>query len=668
MSLIINNRPLFRRPANWLIIAMMLFVVLSFAGQYAKYQNYSYNALDLAIYTQVFHESSQGNLFQFSIHPHSYLGDHVELFLLALLPVYWLISHSLTLLALQTIALALGAIPLYCLAKRKLGGRWALGVGLAYLLSPFISNINFYEFHLLPFAIPLLLAAGEAYDRKAYRVYLVWSLLALTVREDVALVVFALGLLALIERRNWRWWLPIMLISSAWFLAALKIAASLGSLGSYKFLRFYAWLGPDLISIIGNFFGHPLLVLQRFISFKFIAFILGLSLPFAFLPLFRLRWVIPALPILIQLGLSGTSGEIALKIHYVSLIIPFLFIGSVLGLNQILNNKIRPGWLKKITAHTYIIVIVLSTVLVYSFFVMGPSIGVTKSLLPSSENSERRQLQSDILSLISKDQSLATGYGLIGYAAQRSELASLHYLYIGTEQYSENPYQLPGNIKTLLIDQNDYRIYHVVYPETKDKYQPGSRRIRQMIEQRNLRLETALDDYYLFTNSETTELPPPVQVVDRLPDNLSGSSQTFSGGLIMHGWQGTGASEKPQLQTITLNRHSYKILPITIYWSQSEPIKQHNFFTLHITSASRKNYQKEYPVSFYLPQSEWPVSDIVAVNYNFLIPADLLGQPLTASLEVRESTGYLTLDSKQSITPYVQSAAVLGKIPLGPIN
>ena len=171
---------------TWLWVALILFVSLSFAGQFAKYQAFRYNGLDLAIYTQVFDESAHGRLFNFSIHPHSYLGDHVELLIIGLLPFYWLLQSPLTLLFLQTLALSLGAWPLYLFCRRRLNGRWSLGVALAYLFSPFIWNINFYEFHLLPFAIPLLLLAVLAYDRRRFNAFSLWIVLALLVREDVA--------------------------------------------------------------------------------------------------------------------------------------------------------------------------------------------------------------------------------------------------------------------------------------------------------------------------------------------------------------------------------------------------------------------------------------------------------------------------------------------------
>lgn len=66
--------------------AMVIFVVIFTLIGAWKLWSFSYNGLDLAIYRQVAENSIHGKWFAFTIHPHSYLGDHMELLFLALLP------------------------------------------------------------------------------------------------------------------------------------------------------------------------------------------------------------------------------------------------------------------------------------------------------------------------------------------------------------------------------------------------------------------------------------------------------------------------------------------------------------------------------------------------------------------------------------------------------
>ena len=85
-----------------------------------KYFTFSYNGLDLAIFNQVFYNSSLGHFFNFTIHPTSYLGDHFELIIFFLVPFYSVVKSPLTLLVMQIFFLALTIIPIYLISKKYL--------------------------------------------------------------------------------------------------------------------------------------------------------------------------------------------------------------------------------------------------------------------------------------------------------------------------------------------------------------------------------------------------------------------------------------------------------------------------------------------------------------------------------------------------------------------
>ena len=80
---------------------------------------------DLGIFDQVFWNTTQGRFFESTMslvqaQPHSYLADHFSPVYLLLMPAYALIPRPETLLVIQTLALALGAWPVYLLAKLRL--------------------------------------------------------------------------------------------------------------------------------------------------------------------------------------------------------------------------------------------------------------------------------------------------------------------------------------------------------------------------------------------------------------------------------------------------------------------------------------------------------------------------------------------------------------------
>src|SRR3989338_2070052 len=106
-----------------LFLAMVLYIVGFIYFSFWKYDNFLYNGRDLAIFNQVFYNSlnsfSQGTsgLFASSIQGHNFLGDHFTPIVILLLPFYYLWQSPKTLLVLQTIVLALSAVPVYLIAK-----------------------------------------------------------------------------------------------------------------------------------------------------------------------------------------------------------------------------------------------------------------------------------------------------------------------------------------------------------------------------------------------------------------------------------------------------------------------------------------------------------------------------------------------------------------------
>jgi len=261
----------------WVSIFILSIAIISMLV--VKYNSFGYDAIDLGIYNQVMYNSTHGDLFGLSIHPHSYLGDHFELFLLALLPFYFLLKSPLTLLALQVVVVLLSAVPLYYIARRLLTPCWSLAIACAFLFNPFILNAIFFEFHILPFAIFFLLAAFYFYQNKKFIPFVISIIVALTIREDVALVTLLFGLLAMIDKRKLRWVLFPVIASGAWFVAALQLTGYFSGYQSYKFLSFYSWLGGTSVEIITNFFTKPWLVLQRFFTINNLLLAIGLFSP-----------------------------------------------------------------------------------------------------------------------------------------------------------------------------------------------------------------------------------------------------------------------------------------------------------------------------------------------------------------------------------------------------
>ncbi len=91
-------------------------------------------------------------------------------------------------------ALALGGVAMFALARRRLGDeRPAAAFAVLYLLNPSLHGINVRDFHAAALAIPLLLAALAFAEARRFWLLGGALLLTLACREDAALAVGGVG-------------------------------------------------------------------------------------------------------------------------------------------------------------------------------------------------------------------------------------------------------------------------------------------------------------------------------------------------------------------------------------------------------------------------------------------------------------------------------------------
>src|ERR1700730_4863452 len=103
-----------------LIVLVLAAVYLFVYGALSVLRHESYHSFgfDLGLFNQTFWNTTQGRPFESTMSqaqpiPHSLLGDHFSPIFFFLMPFYFAFPHPETLLVLQTLALALGAWPIY---------------------------------------------------------------------------------------------------------------------------------------------------------------------------------------------------------------------------------------------------------------------------------------------------------------------------------------------------------------------------------------------------------------------------------------------------------------------------------------------------------------------------------------------------------------------------
>jgi uncharacterized membrane protein len=128
-------------------------------------------------------------------------GDHTSFVLLFLVPLYWIAPGAWIMFTAQSAAIAAGAIPVFLYARRRLGSEWLALIGAGtYLLHPAVGWTNLENFHPDAFlGVFVGFAIYAALERK-WRLYVVFVVLSLLVKEDVSLVIVPLGIWVAVRR------------------------------------------------------------------------------------------------------------------------------------------------------------------------------------------------------------------------------------------------------------------------------------------------------------------------------------------------------------------------------------------------------------------------------------------------------------------------------------
>lgn len=635
----------FLKKNQWLILGLitLFFIVCLSLLAIFKYNNFGYNGLDLGIYNQVFYNTAHGRLFQFTVHPHSYLGDHFELFILLLTPFYYLYQSPINLLILQIIFLAISIWPLYLIARERFLVHWSLLVCLAFLLNPFILNILFFEFHLLAFAVPLLFFVMYFYIKNKFAPFCLFIFLSLLVREDVAWVILMIGVLALIDRKKMKWALVPIIAGAAWFIMAMKLSGYFNHYGTYKFLFMYAWLGNTPGEMLKHIFTNPFDLLRQIFSLNNFLLIIGLMVPVGGISFLKPRYLVPTVLIAGQFFLTTVSTAIVLETHYTSLFLPFIYIAAVFGISKYYSYNQKNRLIAFISKEKHLFPIIILCIVVYSFATFSPIISGIKLVFDGSHRTET-SIKNQILKYIKPSDAVAAGYDYVPFVSNRQNLYSMHYVFRGKKQYSQEPYILPTPANKLLIDYSDFIIYYLQATDSGSQeapYPTGSANIRQVLDGRGFGLEKIIDDQAVYSQGFKSEISlieknvalpdDSVPVINSLIDPIS---------LIAY----TVPPPKANLDGTAA---------FSFYWKANRKAEDDYFLELTVRNKNKIEYTKIYPLDYGLyPTSQWSVDETVQTKFWFSLPDKYKTATNDLYIQLVQIKGYLDLNSLRSAIPH----------------
>jgi uncharacterized membrane protein len=358
-----------------LIIFIVFYILVLGSVSVLRHYQFQTQTWDMGAFVQTFWNTNQGRVMMNNLEEApNHLGVHMSPWLLALVPGYFIFNSPYYLLIIQTLALALGAWPLFLLAKHYLNSdRFALLMAGGYLLYPSLHWVNLFDFHAVAFFIPLMLAAFYFLSIERWAWASVFLVLAAAAKENAILAVLFVGLYFLVAKKfiarpntassnnseigvEFRaiksWWtkqrkigLLTAVLALIYFIVSVKvIMPALG--GGLLRLDRYTDLGTTLGAIIGTVFANPTVLIRTIFTVPKFFYILWTFLPLAFLP-WLARWALLLfLPGLAQNLLTSFEFQFQGLYQYDAILIPMLWWAGVLGLAWLLVRK--PQWAEKV--------------------------------------------------------------------------------------------------------------------------------------------------------------------------------------------------------------------------------------------------------------------------------------------------------------------------------
>ncbi len=271
----------------------------------------------------------------------SRLAAHFDPALAAFTPLWLVWPSPDSLLVAQAVAVALGAVPVFWLARKHLDSQRAgLGFALAYLLYPPTQWLTLNEFHPVALACPLLLFAFWYLDENRLLPFSLFALAAVTTKEEIGFVVAGFGIwYALARGRRLEGALITLAGAAVSALAIEVVIAHFNRAGSSSFLARYNEVGGSPGGILRTAVTDPWKIVTSAVTGRGLGYLAQLLVPLGLFALLSPLVLVAALPELAANLLSAATTQTSIRFHYTAGLIPVLVAASVLGAARVVRAR-----------------------------------------------------------------------------------------------------------------------------------------------------------------------------------------------------------------------------------------------------------------------------------------------------------------------------------------
>lgn len=460
------------RPLLW--AAMAAYGAAFAALSVLRHESFETGRFDLGNMVQAVWSTAHGHVLQVTnLHGAqiSRLAAHVDPILVVFAPFWWIWPSPSLLLTTQALAVALGALPLFWLARKHTGSeRAGLGFSLAYLLFPATEWMTLNEFHPVSLACPSLLFAIWYLDEDRLLPFTFFAALAALTREEVPLVIAGLGIWYAIGRRRWLAGGTIAAAGVAATAIAIQVVIPHFHGAESSFYGRYDAVGGSAGGIIQKTFTDPGRLLSVAFDHRGTHYLINLLLPIAALALLAPLLLVALVPELALNLLSSVDAQSSIHYHYVAAEIPILFAAAAIGARRLGRWAGAAG------------VVVVLTAIVGNYW-LGP-IPVWRFVpggqtfqAKSAHISRHDRIATRMLKLIPATAPVTATNSLGAHLSERKRIFSFPYLRGAT-------WVIVDERKPSLGDHNDHR--------------RGLKRIQQLRHDPRFRLVAAADGVLIF--------------------------------------------------------------------------------------------------------------------------------------------------------------------------
>jgi uncharacterized membrane protein len=500
------------RNLSWQEWGLLIFIIIYSAFFLTvfslKYHANLFNELDTAIFQQTLFQLGSGNGFENAIQQQNYLGDHFAPLLIFLTPIYAISSHSLTLIVLQFLGILAAAYAVYKIADHLFDHEsihWPAIMTIVFLLNFTVTGMLLFGFHMLPFVLFPFLWGYYKYLTNDLKGYYVWLAVAMFIREDVSLLILFWSMIPFVEKRSYKWWAIPAGVAALYFITAMMITQSYSVVEQYKFLSYYQWLGNSWHEIIWGILSQPLSVLRHLLSFSNIEFMIGLAMPFLFLAFGAGRFLLPLAALFLMYGLQEHGASLLiLQAHYG---VGFVLFALIATLHVV--QRLRT----KFPQYEILLASLLIVAAAYSSFMLGPF----TSWVYTSENSEINTF----IKSVNPAAGIVAPANLLPRLANREQVYSLHYVFMGHKQFSSIPYEIPDSVEYVILSSEAFQFYdYQAQSQTifTQPHQKGSGRITQLIQENNFAPIAYYGDYVVY-QKDAPQVVPYIEVTQQVEQN-----------------------------------------------------------------------------------------------------------------------------------------------------